>query len=161
MIKPPQSVLQSFIEQFYECRRKQWVGLHAYWGESKQSFDTTQLPTYFPCWLFSLQGFMKCATNAMSVTNIFSYKDLQTYSVKSWRISNSYTVKKRVKRKNEKHKSILAGNISKYVPTVQKSLTILNSMFHSKLPPHSQETLISNDLLSCETSFNYFESFPI
>ena len=34
--KCPQSVLQSFIEQFYECRRKQWVGLHAYWGESKQ-----------------------------------------------------------------------------------------------------------------------------
>lgn len=31
-----QTVLQSFIEQFYECRRKQWVGLHAYWGESKQ-----------------------------------------------------------------------------------------------------------------------------
>ena len=48
-------MVQSFIEQFYECCRKQWVGLHAYWGESKQSFDTTQLPTS-PAYYFNFDA---------------------------------------------------------------------------------------------------------
>ena len=76
IISPRSSVVQSFIEQFYECRRKQWVGLHAYWGESKQGFDTTQLhPVSF--FFHFISRSYHILIQPMSVTNLFIFTPLR------------------------------------------------------------------------------------
>ena len=73
---PQHCVVQSFIEQFYECRRKQWVGLHAYWGESKQGFDTTQLhPVSF--FFHFISRSYDTLIQPMSVTNLFIFTPLR------------------------------------------------------------------------------------